>query len=50
MPIVIPHRVSSVLRRRRLRFFQANPVNDSWEDMALESFLMRTDIEGVREG
>ena len=29
MAIVIPPRVSKVLRRRRQRFFQANPVKES---------------------
>ena len=36
------------MRRRRRRFFQANPVNESCEAIALEDILVNTDVEGVR--
>jgi hypothetical protein len=39
MAMLMPHRVNSVLRRRRHRFFHANPVNDSWEAIRSGRFL-----------
>jgi hypothetical protein len=36
MAIAMPHRVSSVLRRLRQRFFHAKPVKESWLAMRRE--------------
>jgi hypothetical protein len=46
MAIVIPPSVSKVLSRLRHRFFQANPVKESWQGMMLGKFLLRADFQG----
>jgi acetolactate synthase regulatory subunit len=37
MAMLMPHRVNRVLRRLRQRFFHANPVNESWDAIILET-------------
>ncbi len=46
MAIVIPPSVSRVLRRLRHRFFQANPVKESWDGMMPGKFLLRANFQG----